>query len=100
MEIYTKWDTARGTDVEKRVPATNKVSGTFKFNRATDDGTKDHYELVWEFTDFGANTPMYFIALSIAPIDTSELNDIHNAHKLKNALEQPIIKLHTQSPST
>ena len=71
LKMNTKWDTSG-----KQIPETEGMIDIFKSNKATKEQVKEHVNLVWSDSTFGAQTPKYFSKFDIIPTDTVKLEDV------------------------
>ena len=86
LEIHTNWRDGGDTDAAKRIPLADKKINTFGSNKATKENVTAYCDLVWEDTDFGADTPRYFKEFATAPTDKASLDTLRNHQRQKHVM--------------
>ena len=86
LKINTMWATGGATDNTKRIPLPEGQIDLFESNKATKEEIEEYIKLVWEDTDFGANTPKYFKDFDTAPSDKAELDKLRHGQRLKHVM--------------
>ena len=86
LKITIEWDTKGSTDEANRIPTQEGMVNIFKSNKATSKEIQKHFDMVWNISAFGSDTPRYFDIFDTAPTDTASLDDKCNARKLKHVM--------------